>query len=267
MHDSVTHDLAALALATEAVALARMGDVADDLYRVLVPHERRRIPSPRSEVPLGYVAYYLGLLARIAGRLDDAIRHFEHALAVHEGAREEGWSARVRCELARTMLANGDDASHRRALVELDAVRAWAGETGALADETFGLLARFKQRSPARTNIIRAQGEYWMLSFDGEVCHLRHSKGLRWLSRLLRYPGEHFPVLALESERRTGSTEPSDPAAAERARLRVTRALHGTLGRIAACHAALGRHLASTVHTGRVCAYVPDPRVPIVWTE
>jgi hypothetical protein len=28
---------------------------------------------------------------------------------------------------------------------------------------------------------------------------------------------------------------------------------------------ALGRHLSSTIRTGRYCSYTPDPRVPITW--
>jgi hypothetical protein len=58
--------------------------------------------------------------------------------------------------------------------------------------------------------------------------------------------------------RRTGS-------AAERARLNVTRALRAALGRLAARHPQLGRHLHRTVRTGTFCSYSPDPRVPIAW--
>jgi hypothetical protein len=27
----------------------------------------------------------------------------------------------------------------------------------------------------------------------------------------------------------------------------------------------LGRHLSSTIRTGRYCSYTPDPRAPITW--
>lgn len=53
---------------------------------------------------------------------------------------------------------------------------------------------------------------------------------------------------------------------AERARLNVTRAIRAALDNIARSHPALGRHLRTTVRTGRYCVYAPDPRVPITWS-
>jgi AAA ATPase-like protein len=50
-----------------------------------------------------------------------------------------------------------------------------------------------------------------------------------------------------------------------RARLNVTRAIRTAMANLARAHPALGRHLSSTIRTGRYCSYVPDPRVPITW--
>jgi hypothetical protein len=44
-------------------------------------------------------------------------------------------------------------------------------------------------------------GEYWTLEFSGRVVHLRDSKGLVDLARLLGRPGEEFHVLELIEER------------------------------------------------------------------
>jgi hypothetical protein len=52
---------------------------------------------------------------------------------------------------------------------------------------------------------------------------------------------------------------------AERARLNVTRAIRAAVANLARANPALGRHLSSTVRTGRYCAYLPDPRAPIAW--
>jgi hypothetical protein len=52
---------------------------------------------------------------------------------------------------------------------------------------------------------------------------------------------------------------------AERARLNVTRAIRAAMANLARANPCLGRHLAATIRTGRYCAYVPDPRVPIAW--
>jgi tetratricopeptide (TPR) repeat protein len=52
---------------------------------------------------------------------------------------------------------------------------------------------------------------------------------------------------------------------AERARLNATRAIRAAMANLAAANPALGRHLSSTVRTGRYCSYTPDPRLPISW--
>ncbi|HEX5616307.1 MAG TPA: AAA family ATPase [Acidimicrobiia bacterium] len=51
----------------------------------------------------------------------------------------------------------------------------------------------------------------------------------------------------------------------ERARQRVRKAIATALDRIEAQDAALGRHLASTVRTGYLCRYEPDPRSDVAW--
>ncbi len=52
---------------------------------------------------------------------------------------------------------------------------------------------------------------------------------------------------------------------AERARVSVNKAIKAALDRINEHSPALGRHLATTVHTGMLCSYTPDPRVPSSW--
>jgi hypothetical protein len=52
---------------------------------------------------------------------------------------------------------------------------------------------------------------------------------------------------------------------AERARLRVTRAIHTAIRRIGEQDEALGYELGATVRTGSFCAYEPDPRRPVSW--
>ena len=58
-----------------------------------------------------------------------------------------------------------------------------------------------------------------------------------------------------------GSASP----AGERARLNVTRALQTAIRTIARDCPVLGRHLETSVRTGSLCAYVPDPGFPVVW--
>lgn len=272
MGTHVGGELAGLVVAAEAVALTGDVAVATELYETLRSHEGTRIPAARPEVAGASVGYYLALLARTGGRLDAALDHLERALALHLEAREQGWVARVRCELARVLLARGDEASRRRARVELDAVRSWPGSAAsALGDEATGLLARAERAADVGLeNVIQCQGEFWTIAFAGRVCHVRDTRGLHCLAVLLRHPWQEFPVLALEDASdggtRTLTTSPVEPLVLERARVRVTRGLQNAIARITACHAELGRHLASTVRTGGVCSYVPDSRLPVKWT-
>jgi hypothetical protein len=52
---------------------------------------------------------------------------------------------------------------------------------------------------------------------------------------------------------------------AERARLNATRAIRAAMANLAKANPSLGRHLSSTIRTGRYCSYTPDPRAPIAW--
>jgi predicted ATPase len=54
-------------------------------------------------------------------------------------------------------------------------------------------------------------------------------------------------------------------AAAERARVNVSRRITAVLGKIAEQHPALGEHLAARVHTGILCSYTPDPLHTVQW--
>ena len=52
---------------------------------------------------------------------------------------------------------------------------------------------------------------------------------------------------------------------AERARLNVMRAVRSGIERVAVADPALGAHLRTTIHTGTVCMYTPDPRALVAW--
>ncbi len=52
----------------------------------------------------------------------------------------------------------------------------------------------------------------------------------------------------------------------ERARVLVTVRIRSAIKKIEQCEPALGRHLATTIKTGRLCSYNPEVRQRIVWT-
>ncbi len=75
------------------VELARL------LYERLLPYEDR-VAVAYAEISLGAVARYLGLLAAVLGRRDEAARHFETALAVNERTGARAWLAATQRDYA-----------------------------------------------------------------------------------------------------------------------------------------------------------------------
>jgi hypothetical protein len=67
--------------------------------------------------------------------------------------------------------------------------------------------------SPARpdANVIRREGDHWMLAFEGRVLRLRDCKGLQYLAALLLHPGREFHAvdLTLLTRSETGSAAPA----------------------------------------------------------
>jgi hypothetical protein len=117
------------------------------------------------------------------------------------------------------------------------------------------------------------EGEYWTIEYDGSLCRLRDTRGLRYLARLLAAPGTGIPALDLAAGATSMGPEPggsgngtaTPPPDREHARIAVSRCIQSALTRIAGAHPTLARHLEVTIRRGYVCTYSPDPRVPISW--
>ena len=68
----------------------------------------------------------------------------------------------------------------------------------------------------ASRNLFRREGEYWTISYEGAVVHLKDAKGLRHLARLLTHPGREFHAVDLEAaEAQAAPTGSQDRAAGE----------------------------------------------------
>lgn len=118
--------------------------------------------------------------------------------------------------------------------------------------------------------VLRRDGDYWTIAYDAAGVRLRDAKGLRYLERLLRNPGQSFHVGELIGvadcpEGRRPVTNDGTAEAVERARKAVTNRIRQTLVRIANVHQVLGLHLRNAVHTGTRCTYTPER--PTRWLE
>ena len=101
---------------------------APRLYEALRPYGDYVVIT-HPEINLGSADRYLGLLASVMGRADDAVAHFERAVAANQRMGFHPWLARTQADLARTLLARGSTEDVER-----------AGELSRAALETFGAL-------------------------------------------------------------------------------------------------------------------------------
>lgn len=135
-----------------------------------------------------------------------------------------------------------------------------------------GVSAAVSERT-SEVGLLRLDGEYWSIGFDGHVIRVRDTRGVRYLAVLLRRPGERLRADELRAaagshgsgDAETLPTGGVDARVEERARLAVTKGIRAALARIEAASPELGQHLQATIRRGYLCAYVPDPRHPIRW--
>ncbi len=108
--------LVGLSFLAEAAAILEHEDGAAVLYELLLPYaDRVAISYP--DISTGAVARYLGVLAATTARWNDAIRHLEQALALHERIGARSWLAHTRHDLARALLAGNGDRERAAGLV------------------------------------------------------------------------------------------------------------------------------------------------------
>jgi hypothetical protein len=92
-------------------------------------------------------------------------------------------AALARMILAEALRAGGRE---REAVLELQAART--------------VLERIEAEptaDPADLNVLRREGDYWSVSFEGRTVRVRDLKGVRYLAQLLAHPDRAFHVLDL----------------------------------------------------------------------
>ncbi|HEX2272662.1 MAG TPA: AAA family ATPase [Acidimicrobiales bacterium] len=151
---------------------------------------------------LGASSRYLGQLATLLGRPEEAEAHFEAAHRVHERLGAPGWLAHGRVDHARMLLARNaaGDAARARDLAAAAqksyralGMAAHERRAGALVDEPGPPAAS----AGPEHGVFTLEGEYWAIHYGGAEARLRDSKGLRYLARLLQAPGQEVHALDL----------------------------------------------------------------------
>ena len=118
-----------MCLLAQTASLLGDPERAELVYARLKPFEER-VALSYMELSTGSVARELGLLATTMGRLDDAARHFQRALAVNERTGARPWLAHSQRDYAGMLQARDGAGDAARASELLSAALASYKELG-----------------------------------------------------------------------------------------------------------------------------------------
>ncbi len=126
-----------LSLCLLAETAARLGEKehATTLYDLLLPYADR-VATSHTEISVGPVSRYLGLLASTIDRYDDAVEYFERALELGERIGARPWLALAQDDYAHLLLRRAHPGDAERAQGLLDRARATYAELGMMASRS-----------------------------------------------------------------------------------------------------------------------------------
>ena len=179
-------DLAAVAVSTGDA------EAAEQLFTALSPYRGRLVVWAGANTCTGPVGHYLGLLAGLLGRPDEAAQLLGEAIALEEQIGATPWLALTLAALA--------DLPSSRAATDADAA-AMVSQHRRRAREIaqrLGLNGLLRSLAPpAEEWTLRREGDDWVLTAGKETAHLPDSRGLRYLRALLAAPGREVGSLDL----------------------------------------------------------------------
>ena len=193
LRELVTGSSWLLTLAALVEAAASLNDVAlaEEAYMLIEPYGSLPVMGSLGICCMGSAERYLGLAARVAGRLDASVAHLRSA--VHANQRLGNWplTAISRGDLAETLLQRGHPADREAAAVAL--------KTGLEAAEQMGLSGRLAHlkalqgrietlATETEASFIR-DGVAWEIAIRDERARVTHSVGMDYLAVLLAAPG------------------------------------------------------------------------------
>jgi tetratricopeptide (TPR) repeat protein len=105
------------------------------LYRLLLPYAGRTVVIGNAVACYGALSRYLGALATTLGHWDDAVQHFEEALAMNTRMDARPWLAHTQYQYAAMLLARSQAGDRKKALALRKAALTTAHELGMRALE------------------------------------------------------------------------------------------------------------------------------------
>ena len=189
-----------LAVLAELCSLLDRPEPAPALYELLLPYRERNVVMGPYACH-GSAARYLGLLAALGDRPDDAVSHLEAAV---DHNRSMGWGTWVAYSLrdlgaalaARDRPGDADRAAscHEEAtrMAAAQGMRLLAGSIPAAPPLAF-------PGDPAApgTGLLERRGQMWAVGLDGRRSFVPHTRGMDHLARLLACADREAHVLDL----------------------------------------------------------------------
>jgi tetratricopeptide (TPR) repeat protein len=186
-----------------------------EILRVMLAPFADRNATYLGMISLGSVAAFLGKLAALTGRFEEAASHFKRAIEFNERIGARPWLAEAQYEFARMLLTENSLRDERRAFALLDSARKIAASIrsvrllskigGLDAGRTAALLPKSPTDGVPSDKVGRfentfcLQGEYWTIVFQGRTKRLRNTKGLEYIAILLANPDCEFHAVNLAS--------------------------------------------------------------------
>lgn len=196
------------AMVANAIAFVGDPELATRAYDALLPHSGRIVLAAMvGSAVLDLYDRLLLVLAGAAQHWDKLEFHAERALAIAERLGSPVWSARVRADFAAALEQRAQPGDRERA------AGLWQKAlTEAERLQMPGLVRRCQQRELAPVPVpvhpstrdsteehvtLIQNGEIWTLRGFGHEVHLKGSRGMQLLARLLEEPGRELHVLDL----------------------------------------------------------------------
>lgn len=203
----------------EIVAAALLADVlwsigeqrwSEQLYASLARWPDRHVVAGGYSASLGSSERYLGQMAALLGRYDQAERHFEAGHRLHQQLGAPAWLARGWHDHGRMLVLSGTrDGRHRARELLARARETFASIGMDVHAERVELLLPTPARGHApkvEYGTFHLEGEYWAIEYGRAQARLRDSKGLRYLALLLASPGQEVHALDLVVAGGTGGS-------------------------------------------------------------
>jgi eukaryotic-like serine/threonine-protein kinase len=255
--------LATMAILTTICVFIQDRERAARIYELMLPYAERNTMIGWTEVCYGSASRYLGNLAALMQRYDDAQRHYEAAISMNAKIGARGWLAHSQHEYAAMLIERGKDEDRARALELNDQALASAELLGltALQEQARALKTKHgtgAKQSPRRVGESTRTLET-ILYFDivGSTGHAVRLGDRQWGDQL----GQYYSIVRKTLAAFRGR-EISNPGDGFLALFDAPAEAVAAVFEIRTAASALGMQLRAGLHCGE-CVWVGDQAVGI----